>query len=479
MPSKQVSLVGKVPKPPERLRQLPVGLPSRPDMEPSTRKWVDDVRVLAEQATMIAVATKDTIQAAKEHRKVVDHQVSDSMVTVDAEARRRVDKANGVLKKVRACNAALVAELLELLKVRQKAVERVASVEKPLRDLYRRIEYRTQQIPASEVDCQHIDRELRASAAVLQRAVDQLQCECTIAERHVAKMQELREALDHDTEERERAVALDEAFVRSEAAGSHRSGEASSSARSLAGPSIKPLRTLSPTAVSGTALPPINNRSPRTIGGRNRPLAVAEFEKIAGLSAHANTESAALRVRLRNASKAVDAAVAKNHDLVETSVNQTLHDAKALRKIVRDRLDMLHGELATLDGQRDRVRRDLEELQGPLADAWQKTTARKASKGATKVMDVDANDPLTAASERESSKLKIAVTQRAGQLRALDDQRARMVAVMEQLCAQLDAKNRLIAVDERVLQIGSTPRSMSVASSARSARSITPRSQRG
>uniref|UniRef100_A0A7S1W904 Uncharacterized protein n=1 Tax=Neobodo designis TaxID=312471 RepID=A0A7S1W904_NEODS len=119
----------------------------------------------------------------------------------------------------------------------------------------------------------------------------------------------------------------------------------------------------------------------------------------------------------------------------------------------------------------------------PLDDNAAKLQHRKATKQKSKTIPEAGlvKDPLTDASARETGRLQIAVEALRNQLRVLDHQHERLAAARQKLVEARDSKQRLLAVDRRVLEIGNTPRPpsyMSTASSRLSMASSSPRSAR-
>jgi hypothetical protein len=464
------ALALKVPKPPERLSVKSTAFPQRPDMGVNTRKWVDDVKKLVGEAGAVVAHS----QAVRSHA-VVDRRdnravVLESASATETEARRRVDKFSSEIRTVKRHYDALNAELVELLRARKSATDKLKAVQKPLHDLTRRIEYRRREAPPSERDCDSVTRDLALGAQDLGTAVGILDAECARAERHISHMDDLATALKLDMAARDALLGSDANFVESAVTACLVSpskdrgrGLLQSSDASSTSPRLPPVgRSPRHPNSSGSARPPPSLQ--RT--GRNHPYRITDPKRIAELAASAINDAALVRQDLKRASKAVDVAIVKNTELVESSTRQTIQDTMELQKVLHDRMVVVERELAEVERQRHAALREMQDLAWPLEDNSIKLKNRKA--GRTRLPTIPEtnlkNDGLAEASARETGRLQAATHAQRNQLRDLDAQRERLLAVHHELKTAYDSKSRLLAVDRRVLSIGHTPRPSTIAS---------------
>jgi uncharacterized coiled-coil DUF342 family protein len=460
------ALAAKIPKQPERYA-LPVSFPQRPDMGPSTIRWVNDVKSLVEQANVAVSQAHDVCSSAAVSRKDLRQQAIDSACVTEDDARRRVDKLGSELRAVRKHQDALNAELVELLRARQGAKTKLQAVEKPLRDLHRRIEYRRREQPSTESSCDSATKDLIAGAENLSVAVHQLQLAAAHVERMAAHTDDLSRALRTDIEAREKLLMRDAHFV--ESATTQLSPVRHSTGGSNAHtPRLPVIVSPRATADNKHGLNSSANGSPQLAdaASRNHPFTVTDPKRIAELATAAIHDSSLLRQELRKASKVVDLSVSENATLVESSMRQTIDDTVALQKILGDRMRLVEGELIEVERQRDECRAEIARLQGPLEDNTAKLTERRRAKEKSKTIPETGlkQDSLTEASTKETAKLRFALQAQRNQLHVLDVQRERLMGVLNELRAGYDSKSKLLAVDRRVLEIGHTPRPHSLAS---------------
>jgi hypothetical protein len=410
--------------------------PNRPEMKTSTRHWVEDVRALATEATNAVLVSQDNRAVASGNRKQVRQVVAAKAAVVDAEAKRRVDKMQIAVKSLEHHIAKLQQETAELLVVRATATTVIDRSEKPLKDLMRRLAFRTGNVPLTEQVDDSVENDMRSGALELTATINALAAQRTAAEHHIAHITELRAALAADVHTRTAAMQLD--------AGFHH------------GNSVDALPKLENCTL------PVSARAADP-GRHKKTVQTVDTDKLTTLAAEAVGDGVLLRRRVKTAAKAVEVSVVANTRLVEESVKRKIADTKVLNVILADRLAMLRAELAAIEVQRVAVMSDTTALAAPLMTVRAKGNVRKAANKL--VRDVNFNDELANASKDESAKLRQGMAQNRQQVAALDAQRARLEGLIQQLSEAQQGKQRLLLVDQRILEIGHTPAPPSMVSS--------------
>ena len=473
--------------PPPRLA-VGTQFPKRPGMGANTEKWVDEVRRLVDDVGGVVAGSQQLREAATVARKVQRNEVVVCATATEDEARRRVDKMDREIRAVRKRHGEVAAELLEVLRVRNSAREKLDAVAKPLKDLFRRIDYRKREAPSTEAQCDSVTRDLIQGAESLSAAVRGLEHENSRAEHAAVHLDELATALRRDMEHRERLLAEDAVFVDS-------STSALATKRAVGGGGLSSPRlpALQRSTGADLLLSSGGGRAPSQLAGSGAPQAkntsymVTDPQRVAELAAAAITTSKSIRAQIKSCAKQVDDQIARNTKLVTESTQRTIDDTSALLKILNERIGLLDNEMAEVDRQRKAAMNELSRMAGPLEDNMAKLHMRKQAKQKSKTIPEAGlvKDPLTDASSREAGRLQIAVQSLRNQLHALDMQHQQLASARQKLVEARASKAKLLAVDRRVLEIGNTPRPPSYMSTASSRLSMassmasSPRSARG
>ena len=420
-------------------------------MKPAQQQWVDDIRLLAQEATT-------AVYSSQHHRKeaaTVHTSMKQLFKVQKATVEKDIDRVAGALKhsikQVREQVVRHESEMAQLLQARLKAKGKLDAAAKPMRDMARRIDYHAQAMPKAEQPCDVVESELRNAAAMLQAAIGHLSGEVGQTEAHVAHMQGIRQSLADQADERE-------AMAHVNLACSH-SHKAPLTLPTILGPGPSGSTTFSGVGNESpaSAVDESSDCSPRSLNtlGSSRKIVRQDVVRLLESSSNAIESSMALRDRLRRASRAIDVQVAAALDAVAKSLNQRVTDNKQLQVILRDRLALSEKELEGVEQQIGELQALSAAVLRPMDAVQSKQMARKMiSSGLNQVVG---NDPVAPSTARELGTIAHGALTNSRQLTTLICQRDKLKDIISKLRVALATKRELLEVDERLLHIGLTP----------------------